>query len=870
MKNIQLVLSGGNVSGSDLSLCWSVKERTHSLFLGLALIQRLPGDHEHILHKLAVAQMVNAGMSLRSLAREFHHAPVTMKNWAEAAQSGDLERIAAAFSGRGAEKKVSEEIEQFVRGQYLALRHVYSDYRKRIAAAILKRFGKTVSGERLRQVFRQVDAEMVEATEPSCRPQEDDRAEDSSTPSRCPPASSMSDSEDNCEDRSEAEAERSLPQSEAPSSETPKKEFSAAPDSGVSDTKGCVQSPVLSTKVPVPRKYSCAPPFVPTATLYGGLPLSAFDPGGEPFMVHHAGQILFSPFLDVLHSGGVSGGGIYRQWLVQILQGAVNIEQSKTVCASSLSLLCGDCGADRHAQRRKLKGRADPEISQALFASGARLLRDGPGVGSVFYYDVHSVKYTGSKTILKGWAGARCGVHKVLHMDFIHTRSGDPCFAFHADNYYDLRERMFMVAKRFNDLCERCGQTGGKVRTWIIDRGIFGLDTFRGFTHGNNRLITWEKHYNRNGWDDSKPAALFRRCRERNRPGKCLWWEFSCQEGPWEKNPSIRRIIVRVRPPKGTPSEVSVLCTDEHMAVQEVVTLIFNRWIQENDFWYLERYMGIGQITSYASNSYAEIADTLRDRPMDCPEYRKMKRERAAQERKLGKQLVAQDRRRDRIRDAEAELKTVCKNIDDADEKLQSLCRGKSRDDSVDSEQINRLTTQIQTLKKKRTTLRRSTAALRNARRKAEERIQRFKDQNDELRRQMDLTLKTDSRIRILLRHNYRRLDTRAKAVMDALRITARNVFFGLHEVFRPIYQNYRDDHVILRELTRAPGVLRRSPGTDLIEVELRPKAAYSQAIRRKIDSFLEIMTKHINNHFTGRAETVKITLAENAASPIV
>lgn len=158
---------------------------------------------------------------------------------------------------------------------------------------------------------------------------------------------------------------------------------------------------------------------------------------------------------------------MHKPWIAQILQGSVNIEQSKTLCAASLSLLCGDCGASRNAQRRSLKRQAVyPDAALGLHGIGVRLILDGPGLGNVFYYDVHSQEYTGAELILKGWAGSQRGIRKTLHMDFIHTRRGDPCFAFHADNNYDLRERVFMVLDRFNQLCPASRQ-----------RGVFGSST---------------------------------------------------------------------------------------------------------------------------------------------------------------------------------------------------------------------------------------------------------------------------------------------------------------------------------------------------------------------------------------------------------
>jgi len=78
------------------------------------------------------------------------------------------------------------------------------------------------------------------------------------------------------------------------------------------------------------------------------------------------------------------------------------------------------------------------------------------------------------------------------------------------------------------------------------------------------------------------------------------------------------------------------------------------------------------------------------------------------------------------------------------------------------------------------------------------------------VRAQRDAALRDTSRLELLIRQNYRQLDTRCKELMDALKITARNVFRRLLEVFRPLYDNYRDDHLLLRLLTRCSGIVRR------------------------------------------------------------
>ncbi|GAH19511.1 unnamed protein product [marine sediment metagenome] len=56
-------------------------------------------------------------------------------------------------------------------------------------------------------------------------------------------------------------------------------------------------------------------------------------------------------------------------------------------------------------------------------------------------------------------------------------------------------------------------------------------------------------------------------------------------------------------------------------------------------------------------------------------------------------------------------------------------------------------------------------------------------------------------------------LEKLEKSFMDAIRLSSLNIFYCLMDIFRPLYNNYRDDHVILRELTRAMGIIEKRDG---------------------------------------------------------
>ncbi len=53
--------------------------------------------------------------------------------------------------------------------------------------------------------------------------------------------------------------------------------------------------------------------------------------------------------------------------------------------------------------------------------------------------------------------------------------------------------------------------------------------------------------------------------------------------------------------------ELSILSDDFKRLAIVIINLIFNRWIQENDFKYLINHFGLDQITSYLYSDYKDI-----------------------------------------------------------------------------------------------------------------------------------------------------------------------------------------------------------------------------------------------------------------------
>jgi hypothetical protein len=442
----------------------------------------------------------------------------------------------------------------------------------------------------------------------------------------------------------------------------------------------------------------------------------------------------------------------------------------------------------------------------AIYRRNAELLADGPNRGDQFYFDPHTKDYTGQLNVLKGWCGRRHGTTKVMNLDTFHTRSGRPCFVQHYSAYYDMRERFFMSRAQFDLLFEPDRRRN---RTFIIDRAIYGLTALQSF--GEDYVITWEKNYSGDGWDEERPALTFVRSRTKNHSADHRFVTFQCQESRWKRDPSFRRITVRVAREGAKDIQVSVLTSNPHMDIQDVVWAIFRRWIQENDFKYLDNHFGFNQLTSRDSARFADRVDDFRDRPVDSPEYRELKTALQTLETKLGARLVQLRKCEKKQRELEtrrailaARGEKLVRHMQTAVDRLQQ--GGRTPRGSAD---LKRRSAELQKAMREVKRKLRSTAA-RHEELNAD--IAALEQQIRPLEERLCEAVRKESRLRLLIDGNYILLDSRKKSLMDALRITASNIFRNIQEQFRAIYDNFRDDHVLVRMLSRCSGTISRTP----------------------------------------------------------
>jgi hypothetical protein len=778
------------------------------VFLGMALLERVPRFREHIAFKMLLARLYNAGVVVRLLVECFGVAHTTLRRWGLALKSGDLERITEAFSGQGAPRKVTPEIERYVRDRYQELHGECGNYSRQIRAEVARYFKVRVSGERLRWIFKEEREKLADLG----------GGEDAKEGTQEEPAESQ---------------ERA--NSWAAEQERPHRE----------EIGGGI------------RNYSLRS---------GEMVGSGEEVSEHPVLYHHAGEVLFSAWLDEVTGDLREHRDIIRQWFAQVLQGAVNHEQSKRLAFRSLDFFVGPTIRSLNYQRDFLKDIATHERTLEMLERNGGLLNVAEE--RVFYYDPHVKQYTGVLKILKGWCGSLGGITKVMNMDFIHTQQGAPCFVQHYDNYYDMRERFFICRAAFLRIM---GQQVGSL-TRVIDRGVYSLQALRQLMETGDRIITWERGYAGDGWDEGKESGTFVRMRPRNRADDLLVYRFEWQAGEWARDSRIQRIVVRAVNPKGNQIEVAILASGKEHSTEQIIGWMFSRWLQENDFWYLDTHFGVKELTSRAKGSYDGLAEQLTDRQVESREHKEV----AKQKRKVDSRLAGllfkrekQERQVQKKKEASRESREGLEGeYRELDEQL--AVAGATGEDAQKScgEILRKRQRCARALERMRAKETKEQEASEKKRQQLEEEIEQGRKDSEEVEEKLLATIRDESRLQALIEEQYWQLDSRRKAFMDAIRLSSRNIFYSLLNVFRPMYNNYRDDHVVLRELTRSMGLVEKRDG--LVIVQLLPAMEFPPKIRRIVKEFLKVMSEQINEHFAGRYLPICIELASDQPEAFV
>jgi len=536
---------------------------------------------------------------------------------------------------------------------------------------------------------------------------------------------------------------------------------------------------------------------------------------GDSQFLFHGG--LFMVLDSILETAGKVGGEVAdqtRQWLASILCGAVNIEQSSELDFACLSAILGQKVLTDDSQRGYLHKHALTDAATRLRQANVQFTN--AGLDDIFLYDPHGIKYTGIAKIIRGWLGASHEIAKAYYQDFIHTLDGCPMVAFLDDNRDDLLRRFPRYVEQFRQLL--CGDRSRPL-TFVVDRAIYSIEDLRLYRDEHAiHVITWEKNCDNLQWTPKEnDVGTFSFMKYRNHYNDTSTYRVEYYSEAWGSDKSFTRYVVCLY--KGDvkcEKVLSVICTDPHHTDQVVLEPILRRWVQENNISYLINNVGINEITSYGKVDYAAIAQTLEDREVKNPEIRKLCVEKMNLRQKLGVEMVKHSDRKRRLELEQQELKGMEEKIDGlktSDKKLENefkRCKASMKG------KVKRFDKAIETLDRRQKT---------------------YEEEMARIEAKVKATPEVLLRLEQLIEGAYQKLNFGPKSVMDAVRILAYTIFRKLHEEFRPIYNNYRNDHRILRELIRSPVVV--SCQSDRINVQIIPTRRYEKKQRQRVDCFL-------------------------------
>jgi hypothetical protein len=741
------------------------------VYYGLELLEVVSADRNEPSFKMLVGRLYNAGVSVRVLQQTFQADAKTIQRWGRALRSRNAQELIRVLEGRRSSRKLSPEIQAYARVRWPDLvRQGLYGIGKRLRQEIQSVFGVKLSQETLRPLMGQLKRESAASL--TLRPLDTTTAED------LPP------------DSQKAYEDQVL------SGEAWEKPGGCAVDDGAGE------SPALEVPDVAPQTLWC----------------------------DHLGVLLFAPVLVAVAQVTETAEARFKQWLASLLVGALNIEQTKFLSWPDLSRLLGSVVRFPYPQRQELERVATEANLQALARFNAQQI--GADTQRQFYFDPHTKHYTGQENVLEGWCAAIRWADKAIHSDFIHTVAGEPLYFETTDNFADLRQRFFDVAARCRQVMQWPAERG---LTFVVDRAIFGKEVFeKVLADSALHLITWEKGY---VWQDWPPAGGISGSmvieRARNRAEDIRAYHLEYWDRPWPKDPRLRQLVVQATNPRGRVIQVSILTDDQTSQAIGIIRLMFNRWVQENDFKYLDKHFGINQITSYGVTDYAELRQEVQDRQVRSAAVKALQEQRRQTRARQSRLLLLQSQgehdakqRQQRIEELEKQpqAKPVTKE-------LARLRQGQSR-----------------------------WASTRWAR---QEQIHKLSGELAQLETKAQAAQQTESRLERMIAEKMVRLDPEKKRLMDSLRVIARNIFYQALQPFKKAYNNYRDDHDQFRQLTQASGVLE--VGAKQVVVHLMPRVAYPPQVRRIIGTVLEGINAQEPVLPDGSGRRLKLRLAQRS-----
>ena len=135
------------------------EEQLH-VYYGLELLEVVSADRNAASFKMLVGRLYNAGLSRRVLQETFRVDLKTIQRWAAALRSRDGEELVRVLAGRRAGRKLTPQIEAYVRARWADLsRSETYGIGKRLREEIESVFAVKLCQETLRPLIGQLNLE---------------------------------------------------------------------------------------------------------------------------------------------------------------------------------------------------------------------------------------------------------------------------------------------------------------------------------------------------------------------------------------------------------------------------------------------------------------------------------------------------------------------------------------------------------------------------------------------------------------------------------------------------------------------------------------------------------------------------------------
>jgi uncharacterized protein YerC len=450
-------------------------------------------------------------------------------------------------------------------------------------------------------------------------------------------------------------------------------------------------------------------------------------------------------------------------WLIQILLGAKNLEKARYLDQKSLGYLCdmkmSPCvKVMRNYLRQYCQSGVSARITDLLKENMIQFIPRSDD----YYIDGHFLPYYGDAEILKGWCSKRHLSMKGNVHYFIHNQAGDPLYFELHDNFLDFRT----ILKRFTRMI---AGVRNKEPFWIIyDRGGFGVEVFQSIANNDGYFVTWEKGFTPPPTVSFPRSMKLKRCKNELEQTKVILIDYTVETHK-VKETTVRRILIKCANKKGKEKISSILSNDFTSTAPDLIRKILRRWCQENDFKMEDTHFGIGEITSYATIDYKDIADVLEDKEVKTGEY-----------------------------------KALTKTIQELKQRRDECCKKLGR-----------------TIAKHAVRKELSATRLDRNSRMILECIEQYDKDIKSVQEERKTVNKTIKKIDRCIKEGSQRNDFGAKFLMDSVKVAARNAYYNAAKEFLQIYANRRDYHTVLRHLLRQSGYLVFDPQEGL-KVQIR------------------------------------------------